>query len=98
MVDGSKLLSSAGTVDRKVHDRLNLAASYRTHQIIHELSTKLATEFSSDLNSDFASLFNEKKYKELSQIATEAQQQIISDAYCSFKPLLDALNLAKNQC
>lgn len=74
MVDGSKLLSSAGTIDRKVHDRLNLGGSYRTHQIIHELSSKLASEFSSDLNSDFASLFNEKKYKELAQIATESQQ------------------------
>lgn len=91
MVDGSKLLSNAGTVDRDLHNTLDLPGSYRTHEQIHELATKLSSQFSSDLNSDFASLFNEKKYKELSTMALQAQEKASQDAISAFSPLVNAL-------
>jgi len=39
------------------------------HGILHERAIQLSSQLSQDLNSDFASLYNEKKYRELQAIA-----------------------------
>ena len=65
MVDGSKLLSNAKDVDRKLADSLDLPSVFTNHGLMHERVTLLCQQLANDLNSEYASLFLEKKYKEL---------------------------------
>lgn len=45
-----------------------------------------------ELNSDFASLFNEKKYREMQAVATESQASLIESTQSLAEPLVKLLH------
>jgi hypothetical protein len=50
---------------------LNLSKVFQLHGTLHERLIQLSQSLSNELNSDYGSLFSEKKYKELIQIARD---------------------------
>jgi hypothetical protein len=67
LVDKSKLIGTQNPPSKT----LQLSKVYQLHGSLHERLMQLAQSLSKDINSDFGSLFQEKKYKELIQIAKD---------------------------
>lgn len=78
MVDGSRLLTNGNDVDSAIKDYMSLPTCYLAHGGLHERTIQLCQLLAADLNADYASLFNEKKYRELQNIASLSQETIVS--------------------
>ena len=71
MTAGSKVLASQ--TDKSVADKVRLPEAFNVHALMHERTALICQQLAADLNSDYPALFNEKKYRELQQIASSAQ-------------------------
>lgn len=47
---------------------------YQLHGTLHERILQLSQQLANEINSEFGSLFSEKKYRELMQIAKDQQE------------------------
>ena len=70
MVDGSRLIASGNDIDSAIKDYMSLPKCYLAHGGLHEKSIQLSQLLAAELNADYASLFSEKKYRELQNIAS----------------------------
>ena len=94
MVDGSKLLGSGDKVDSELRDKLALPVCFQAHSGMHELSMQLCQQLSQDINADYPSLFNEKKNRELQQIASLSQETILAQVKAQAEPLFRQIKTA----
>lgn len=77
MVDGSKLLSNDGNINRDLADAMDLPSVFTNHGLLHERVTLLCQQLANDLNADYGSLFSEKKYRELQHVANTSQAELL---------------------
>jgi histidyl-tRNA synthetase len=102
MVDGSKLLNTGNEIDSAIKDYMSLPTCYLAHGLLHDMTLQLCQLLAQDLNSDYPSLFNEKKYRELQNIATASQDTLVNQVKLQVKPLFDnlktALSLSSVRC
>lgn len=68
LVDKSKMLV-VQSADNTVAEQLNLNQAYTYHSTLHDKVHLLKLQLVSELNVDLASIFSEKKYKELLNFA-----------------------------
>lgn len=96
MVDGSRLLKSGNEVDSAIKDYMSLPKCYQAHSGLHDNCIKLCQQLSADLNADYPSLFSEKKYRELQNIAQSSQDSIVEQLKLQVKPIVANLKTAVN--
>ena len=77
MTDGSRLLTTGNDVDSAIKDYMSLPTCYQAHSGLHDRTQQLCQLLSQDLNADYPSLFAEKKYRELQNIAQLSQDTIV---------------------
>lgn len=94
MTDGSRLLTSGNDVDSAIKDYMSLPTCYLAHRSLHDRSIELCQLVSQDLNAEYPSLFNEKKYRELQNIASLSQDTLVEAVKQQIKPLFEHLKTA----
>ena len=102
MVDTSKLLTTGNDVDSAIKDYMSLPTCYLAHGGLHERSLQICQILSQDINADYPSLFNEKKYRELQNIASLSQDTLVGQVKSLIQPLVanikTALSLSNVRC
>lgn len=94
MVDGSRILTSGNDVDSAIKDYMSLPACYLAHSGLHDRTLQLCQLLAQDLNSDYPSLFQEKKYRELQNIASLSQDTLVAQVKLQIRPLVENLKTA----